>query len=152
MYHQNSIWLWMQSEPLLIVIYLNYFWNGGSVTHCYSYFENIYEVKKWSTSQYCKIGSLNYQARDILWDSISTLEKPLSENETIEDSTGSIIQGILDLYADTLREAFFHLGWNISYLTDLKKRTVAVEIENRWDKNIIEEGLMTVVKVEYVVR
>ena len=58
----------------------------------------------------------------------------------MEESTDYVLQGILILSTDTLKEAFFHLKVNISDLPDLKKHMVTVEITKRWSKHIIEEG------------
>ena len=48
------------------------------------------------------------------------------------------------LSSDTLNDTFIHMGGNISYLTNLKKQTVASDIENRRGKDIIEEGAKTI--------
>ena len=66
----------------------------------------------------------------------------------MEESTDSDLQGILDLYADTLKKTFLHLWVNISELPDLKKLTVTVDITQSWGNNITEEGSITVSKVE----
>ena len=70
----------------------------------------------------------------------------------MEESTDSDLQGILDLYADTLKKTFLHLWVNISELPDLKKLTVTVDITQSWGNNITEEGSITVAKVEDRVR
>ena len=46
----------------------------------------------------------------------------------------------MHLSYDTLKDDFFHMGGNISDLTDLKKQTVVLEVARRWGKDIIEEG------------
>ena len=56
------------------------------------------------------------------------------------DSTESIIQYILPLSSKTLKGSFIHMGVKIGKFPDLKKQTVALEIENRWCKDIIKEG------------
>ena len=54
-----------------------------------------------------------------------------SDINTTEDSTESVLQGILSLCADTLKDAFFCLVGNIHELPYLKKRTVLVDITQR---------------------
>ena len=56
----------------------------------------------------------------------------------MEESTDYVLQGILTLSTDTLKEAFFHLGGNISDLPDLKKCTTDVGITKTWGKPIIK--------------
>ena len=70
----------------------------------------------------------------------------------MEDSTESILQGILAISSDTLKDALFCLGVNISDLTNLKKRKFVVEIKKGWGKHIIEEGEMNFLKAEDIVR
>ena len=55
----------------------------------------------------------------------------------MEDSTGSLLQGILAPSVDTLKDTLFHLGVNISDLTNFKKQTVTVEVAQIWGKRII---------------
>ena len=57
-------------------------------------------------------------------------------NNTTEDSTESVLQGILVIYSFNLKEYLFHLGGDISDLPNLKNNTVTVEITQRWGKNI----------------
>ena len=64
--------------------------------------------------------------------------------KTMEESIDYVLQGILILSTDTLKEAFFHLKVNISDLPDLKKCTAEVYITGRWGKPIIKQGPMTV--------
>ena len=72
--------------------------------------------------------------RGIFYDDItSTMEKLLSATKTTNDS-------IIPLSYDTLKDAFIHMGGNISDFPNLEKQTVALEIERRWDKYIIKEG------------
>ena len=66
-------------------------------------------------------------------------ENFLSFTKTTEDSTDSILKAILSLSSDTLKDAFVNMGENISDLLDLKKRTVALDIERRRGKYIIKE-------------
>ena len=79
---------------------------------------------------------------------LSTVVNLQSDTNTIEDSTNSVFQVILDLYADTIKEAFFHFGVNISDFPGLKNHTVIVKISHIWGKNITEEGTITVAKEE----
>ena len=56
----------------------------------------------------------------------------------MEDSTDSILQAILHLYSDTLKEAFIHMGGDISDFTELNNQTVVLDIERGWVKDIIK--------------
>ena len=62
----------------------------------------------------------------------------------MEDSTDYTLQAILPLSYDTLKDAFIHMGGNISDFPDLKKQTVALEIEKRWCQDIIKEGAIII--------
>ena len=55
-----------------------------------------------------------------------------------EEFTESILQYILPLSSDIPKDEFIHMGGNISNLPDLDKQMVALEIESRWGKDIIE--------------
>ena len=81
-----------------------------------------------------------------------TVAKLRSYTKTMEESTEYLLQGILYMYSDILDYTFSHLGINISSLPGHKKRTVAVYITKRWGKCIIEEGSMTVLEREEIVR
>ena len=54
----------------------------------------------------------------------------------MEESTDSVLQYILALSSDALKDVFFHLGGKISELPNLKKHAVAEEIaqayHGRW--------------------
>ena len=79
---------------------------------------------------------------------LSVLANLWSDTDATEESTDSVLQGIISLSSDTLKDAFFHLGGNISDLPDLNNSTVAVGIAQMWGKHIIEEGAMTSVNPE----
>ena len=66
--------------------------------------------------------------------------------------TEYVLQGILILSADILKDVFFHFGGNISELPDLNNHMIAVEIARRWGWRITEEVAIIVVKVEYILR
>ena len=83
---------------------------------------------------------------------LHTVAKLRSYTKTMEESTEYLLQGILYLYSDTLDYTFLHLRINISNLPSHKKRTVAVYIAKRWGKCIIEEGSMTALDREEIVR
>ena len=67
----------------------------------------------------------------------------------MEESTDSFLQITPAVSSDTLKDAFFNLGENISDFNGLKKSMVAVEITKRRGGNITEEGTMTDIKAEY---
>ena len=71
-----------------------------------------------------------------------------SDTNTTEDSTNSVLQGILSLSSDTLKYDFFHLGGNISECPNLKKWKVAVGISQRWGKHIMKEEAMILAEEE----
>ena len=48
-----------------------------------------------------------------------------------------ILQDIISLSSDTLKDCFLHLGGKVSNFTDIKNQTVAVHIAKRWGKDII---------------
>ena len=68
---------------------------------------------------------------------LSSVENLLSVTKTTEDSTDSIIQAIIPLYYDTLKDDFIHMGVNIGDFTDLKKQMSMLDITRRWFKDII---------------
>ena len=51
---------------------------------------------------------------------LSAVSNILSVTNTTEDSTESTLQAIIPLYYDTIKDAFIHMGGNISDFTDLK--------------------------------
>ena len=57
----------------------------------------------------------------------------------MEESTDSILQAIIPLSSDSLKDAFIHMGGKIIDLLDLKKWTFALDIESRWVNDIIKE-------------
>ena len=68
----------------------------------------------------------------IFFENITTSVSNLwSDTKTTEDSTNSVLQGIFALSADTLNDAFFHLGGNISELSNLKNFAVTADITQR---------------------
>ena len=73
----------------------------------------------------------------------SSCDNILSDVENLE-STDSILQSIIPLYSDTLKEVFMHMGVNIINFPVLKKQTVALEIEKRWCQDIIKEGAIII--------
>ena len=88
-------------------------------------------------------------ARIIKWGSayyniLSTVENLRSATNNMDYSTESVIQYIIPLSYDTFKDSLFHLGGKISDFSDLKKRTVAVEISRRWGKDIIKEGAIVI--------
>ena len=83
---------------------------------------------------------------------IFTVANLRSDTNTTENSTDSILQIILALSSDTLKDTLFHLGRKIIDLPNLNNHTVTVDITKRWVKHIIEEGAMTVLKAEDTVR
>ena len=70
---------------------------------------------------------------------ISDVSNPLSVIKTMEEYTDSILQDILHLSSDTLKNAFIHMGGKITDFSDLKNQTVLLDIERRWGKDITEE-------------
>ena len=56
------------------------------------------------------------------------------------DYNYSILQSIIPLYSETLKGAFIHMGVKISNFPNLKKQTVALDIEKRLVQDIIKEG------------
>ena len=82
---------------------------------------------------------------------LSILEYFCSDTMTKEDYSDYVIQGILTLYTDNLKENFFHLclwGGYTNDFPDLKKCMEEVDIAQRWGKPIIEEVTMNVFKPE----
>ena len=78
--------------------------------------------------------------RGSLYDNIlSAVANLLSATKTTEDSNDSILQAIYPLSSDTLKGAFINMGGKISDLTNLMKKTFALDIERRWGKDIIKE-------------
>ena len=70
----------------------------------------------------------------------------------MEESTDYVLQGILTLSTDNLKDTFFHLGGDIRDLPELKKCMYGVDITQRRIKPIIEEVSMTVMNMRYEVR
>ena len=66
-----------------------------------------------------KRGSLYY-------NNLYTVANLLSTTNTTEEPTESILQDILSLSYETLKDAFVHMGGKISGFTDLKKQTVTL--------------------------
>ena len=60
-----------------------------------------------------------------------TYNLPRGKN-TSEDPRKPIFQVLLNLYTDTIKDDFYHIGGNISELSDQKKQTVAAEIVWKW--------------------
>ena len=52
----------------------------------------------------------------------------LRDTKTSEDPSNPLLQFLLYLSTDTIKEDFYHIGGNISELSNQKKRTVAEEI------------------------
>ena len=76
----------------------------------------------------------------ISYDNIlSAVAKLLSATNTTEDSAGSILHAIIPLSSDNLNKDFIYMDRKISYFPNLKKRTVALENERRWVKDVIKE-------------
>ena len=71
---------------------------------------------------------------------ISTVSNLLSSTKKTEDSTDYILQATPSISPDTLNDSFICISGKINDLHDLKKRTVAFEIESKWGKDIIKEG------------
>ena len=71
---------------------------------------------------------------------LSAVANLLSANNTTEESIDSILHSIALLSSDNLNDSFIDMGEKISNLPDLKKQTVALEIERSWGKDIIKEG------------
>ena len=69
---------------------------------------------------------------------LSAVENILSVTNNTEDSNKYIIQVIIPLSSDTLKDAFIHMGVNIGDFTDIKKRMYALDITRKWGKDIIE--------------
>ena len=88
-------------------------------------------MKKRSTSQWCKKAACIAKKVKSFHNILDTVENLRMFTNTMEDSTDSLIRGILYLSSDTPKEALFNLGGDISELPELKKRTVAVEIIQR---------------------
>ena len=92
----------------------------------------------WANSVKREAHSIN---RGSSYDNIfSAVENLLIVTKNTNESTDSVLQSIITLSSDTLKDNFFHLGGNISDLPDLKKQTVTVEIARMWGKDIIKEG------------
>ena len=69
-----------------------------------------------------------------------TVANIISVTKTTDDSTDSILQAIISLSSDTLKDDFFHLEGNIINFTERKNLIVVVDISRGWVKNIIKEG------------
>ena len=59
---------------------------------------------------------------------ISAVANILNATNTMEEYTDSILLDILPLSSDTIKYAFIHMSGNISDLTYLKKKRVALDI------------------------
>ena len=57
----------------------------------------------------------------------------------MENSTDSVLQNITPLSSGTLKDAYLHLGVNISYFPNPKKQIVVVENSRRWVKDITKK-------------
>ena len=73
-------------------------------------------------------------------NNISAVANLLSSTNTTYEYTDFILQAILSLYYDTLKDDFIHMSGKIRDLNDLKEKIVALEIESIWGKDIIKEG------------
>ena len=67
---------------------------------------------------------------------IYTEVRIISDTNTNKYPTGFLIQDILHLSTNTIKDTLFHLRREITGFPNLNKRTVAVEITRRWDLRI----------------
>ena len=74
-------------------------------------------------------------------NNLSAVTNLISDTNTTEESTDSILKYIIPLSSDTPKYAFYHMGEEINNLPDLKKRTDALEVARKWGKDIIKEGV-----------
>ena len=118
-----------QNPDLLSGIYMNLVMES----HFHIIAKNTRKIwgEKRSTSQWCKKAACIAKKVKSFHNILDTVENLRMFTNTMEDSTDSLIRGILYLSSDTPKEALFNLGEDISELPDLKKRTVAVDIIQR---------------------
>ena len=57
-----------------------------------------------------------------------------------EDPSTPLLQVLLSLSTDIIKDSYQHLGGNIGELPDLKKRTVAEVIVRKWGERICVMG------------
>ena len=76
-------------------------------------------------------------------DAISNL---LGVTNTTQDPTDSILKYIIPVCSDNLKDAFIHMGGNISNFTDLKKQKSELKVLRKWGKDTIEEGARQIVQ------
>ena len=62
----------------------------------------------------------------------------------MEDSNEYILQAIIPLSSETLKDYFFHVGGKITDLAELKKQTAQLDILRSLGKDIVEEGATTI--------
>ena len=62
----------------------------------------------------------------------------LSVTKNMDESTDSILQYIISLSSENLKNDFINMGLNISNLIDQKKEMVTVETARRWGKDVIK--------------
>ena len=79
------------------------------------------EVEKMIQANYVKRASHIINRGVSYYNILFTVANLLSVTNTTEGSTESIIQAILPLSSDTLKDDFIHMGGNIGYLPNLKK-------------------------------
>ena len=57
--------------------------------------------------------------------------------KTSEDPADQLLQVLLSLYTETIKDAFYNLSGKIGGLSDQKKRTVASDIVRKWGQSIL---------------
>ena len=63
-----------------------------------------------------------------------------SETKTSEDPMYTLIQVILSLSTDTIKDNFYHLGGKIGEFSDQNKRMTTAEIVWKWGRSIVGSG------------
>ena len=81
--------------------------------------------------QFCKRAAHIIKQGRSYDNTLSNVANLLSVTKTTDYSTESSLQAIIPLSSDTLKDAFIHLGENISDLPDQKNQTVTVDIARR---------------------
>ena len=102
--------------------------------HCSILAENIRkqdDVKENAKQSNSVKRSARIIKRGISCDNIlSAVANILSDTNTTEEFTDSILQATPPITSDTLKDDFIHMGGNIGNLPDLRKQTVVLEIES----------------------
>ena len=95
--------------------------------HCGWELEYYYEVKQNTVrANSIKKGSLYLQAIEVFDNMLSNLTEIHIDTKSMDSYTESALKDILTPSSDTLKDTFFHLGGNISDLTNLTNNTSEV--------------------------